>query len=104
ELGQGLSEFAYDHGGKFPPQLSELVADRVANADQILFRNPTTKKPQDWLYFPGHTTNDSPDTILVACPVIMDKEKRIIWTVEGKKEVIDESEFQQRLKAQSKNQ
>jgi hypothetical protein len=113
-LGSELWRYADDHGGNFPPQLSDLQADQLPDSDEILqFRDPTSKTAKPWLYFAGHSINDSPETIIAAAPVTTGNEKRgiwsvvqrrVIWTAARRTEAILDSEFQERLKAQSASQ
>ncbi len=74
QLGVQLMVFADDHGGNFPRQLSELFED--APKEIHVFRDPKSKKSQDWLYFPGHKLSDPPSVIIAACPVTTDNQNK----------------------------
>ena len=56
----------------------------------------------DWLYYPGHTENDPPDTILVAAPVALgqEKDRRMVARVNDVAEVIAEADFQRQTASQ----
>jgi hypothetical protein len=100
QLKLGLRLYAEDHDGRFPTHLAELLEVPYIPAEISQFHDPTTKTPKDWIYYAGHTLHDSPDTMLLASPVTVEKQKRMVATVHTFGEIIAESEFQKRLKAQ----
>ena len=66
------------------------------------FHNPETGTVSDWLYYQGRTENDPPDTILVAAPVALgkDKDRRMVARVNDVAEVIAEADFQRQVAGQ----
>ncbi|MGB8356630.1 MAG: hypothetical protein WCD79_22220 [Chthoniobacteraceae bacterium] len=107
ELGLVLRIYADDHGGKFPDKLSDH-ADEISNiqseySDLLHFHDPETKKPGDWLYFPGHGSSESPDIILAASPTVVvskGRQWRIVLNLDGTCVISKETDFQQRIKKQ----
>ena len=103
-LAHALKLHADEHEGKFPTAISEiewrqnLPAMKWAGLPAAVsrFHDPASGAVSDWLYYPGHTENDPPDTILVAAPVASGKAKdhRMVARVNDVAEVIAESDFQ----------
>lgn len=103
-LGHALKLHADEHDGKFPSAISEVQwRENMPGMDWAglpaavsRFHNPETGKVSDWLYYPGHTENDLPETILVAAPVALGKarDRRMVVRVNNVAEFIAESDFQ----------
>ena len=103
-LGHALKLHADEHEGKFPTAISEiewrqnLPAMKWAGLPAAVsrFHNPESGTVSDWLYYKGRTENDPPDTILVAAPVALgkDKDHRMVARVNDVAEIIAEADFQ----------
>ena len=99
-----LQEYAQDHDGKFPQAIAEIPPGFLP-PEARQFRDPATRKLSDWLYYPGHTQNDPPSTILAAFPaVVVPRERasmgvnyRTVTSIGSPTEYITEAEFQKRL-------
>ena len=103
-LGHALRLHADEHEGKFPSAISEIQwRQNLPGMDWdglpaavSRFHNPETGKVSDWLYYPGHTENDPPETILVAAPVALGRkqDRRMVVRVNNVAETIAETDFQ----------
>ena len=106
-LGHALKLHADEHDGKFPAAISEIHwRENMPGMDWAglpaavsRFHNPETGKVSDWLYYPGHTENDSPQTILAAAPVALgrSRDRRMVVRVNNVAEIIEEGEFQRQV-------
>jgi hypothetical protein len=101
ELGFALRGYAEEHDGKFPAHISDLPAGSIRDVIRQ-FHDPVSQETQDWIYYPGLATSDPPDRVLLASPALVFKEKRIVGFADGSTQIIDESQFQQRLSVQPK--
>ncbi len=102
-LGRALRLHADEHEGKFPSSIAEIHwrqdlpgmdwAGMPAAVSR--FHNPETGTVSDWLYYPGHTENDAPETILAAAPVALGKgrDRRMVVRANGVAEIIAEADF-----------
>ncbi len=108
-LAHALKLHADEHEGKFPTAVSEiewrqnLPAMKWAGLPAAVsrFHDPASGVVSDWLYYPGHTENDPPDTVLVAAPVASGtaKDHRMVARVNDVAEVIAEADFQRQTAA-----
>ena len=106
-LGRALKLHADEHEGKFPAAIADIQwRQNMPGMDWAglpaavsRFHNPETGKVSDWLYYPGHTENDPPETILVAAPVALGKarDRRMVVRVDSVSEIIEEGEFQRQV-------
>ena len=102
-LGHALKLHADEHDGKFPSAISEInwrqslpgMGWAGMPAAISRFHDPATGQVSDWLYYPGRTENDPPDTILAASPVALGKgkDRRMVVRVNGVAEIIAEADF-----------
>ena len=110
-LGRALKLHADEHDGKFPPSIAEINwRQNLPGMDWAglpaavsRFHHPETGKVSDWLYYPGHTENDPPETILAASPVPLGKahDRRMVVRVNGVAEVIAEADFLRPIRDQA---
>ncbi len=108
QLGLAARQFAEDHDGRFPMQLSEIVPDYLdANqSDYLLFaaklgdeENPRLK--YDWLYFGAGFDDKNPPPLLIAFPLAFrddKKQKRIVIYADGSGWIVNEEEYQAELR------
>lgn len=104
-----LHEYAADHAGMFPARLADCDQSFLPPEAQQ-FHDLLTGKPIDWIYYPGHTSTDSPTTILAAFPspilehwsLVISMNYRMISSIGSPTEYITEREFQRRLTAQGR--
>ena len=110
-LGLALKLHADEHGGKYPPAISDinwrqnLPGLKWAGLPAAVsrFHDPGTGALMDWTYYPGHTDADPPQTILAASPVAIgaNKDKRLIVRLNDTAEVIDDKTFEFEVKVQA---
>lgn len=50
---------------KFPPTLAHLVSEKIVKAEEIFIKR-SDGSLQSPIYYPGHTSAESPDTVLLA--------------------------------------
>ena len=105
-LGHALTLHAAEHDGNFPPNVAEIHwRQNVTGMDWnglpaavSRFHRPDDGHPVEWLYYPGKTQSDPPETILVASPVVVGphQDERLVVCVSGVAETIPEGEFERR--------
>ena len=88
-LGRALTLHAEEHDGRFPPSIADIEWRQSLPgmkwdglpAAASRFHHPDTGRISEWLYYPGKTETDPPDTILAAAPVAVGPEgaSRIHW-------------------------
>ena len=106
-LGRALKLHADEHEGKFPAAISEIQwRQNMPGMDWAglpaavsRFHNPETGTVSDWLYYPGHTENDPPETILAAAPVALGRarDRRMVVRANSVAEIIEEGDFQRQV-------
>jgi hypothetical protein len=104
QIRMNLLMYADDHEGKLPARLFDL-SPTYLQGDQWQFRDPDTRKMSEWIYYPGHTMHDPPDTILAASPVPVIEEVwpyrhiryRVITTIGTSYRLVREADFQRGL-------
>ena len=105
-LGHALVLDATEHDGNFPPAISEIhwrqnlpgMDWNGLPAAVSRFHYPNSERIGEWVYYPGRTEGDPPETILAASPVVVGphKDQRLIVCVNGVAEAISEGEFERR--------
>ena len=110
-LGRALTLHADEHDGKFPPSIADIEwrqslpgmkwAGLPAAASR--FHHPDTGRVSEWLYAPGKTEADPPDTILAASPVAVGPggSQRLVVRLNNVAEVIPEADFERQTRASS---
>lgn len=103
-LGHALRLHAEEHDGRFPPAISEIhwrqsmpgMEWNGLPAAVSRFHHPADGHPLEWLYYPGKTEADPPETILAASPVPLGtaREQRLVVRASGVAEIIPEADFQ----------
>lgn len=103
-LGHALRLHAEEHDGRFPPAISEIhwrqsmpgMDWNGLPAAVSRFHHPADGRPLEWLYYPGKTEADSPETILAASPVALGGSggQRLVVRASGVAEIIPEADFQ----------
>lgn len=102
-LGRALRLHAEEHEGKYPPAISEIHWRQGLlgmNWDGMpaavsRFHRLADGRPLEWLYYPGKTEADPPETILAASPVPVGArlDQRLVVRASGVAEVISEADF-----------
>jgi hypothetical protein len=110
-LNTALKLHADEHGGKFPPTISDidwrqnLPGMQWAGLPAAVsrFHDASTGLLMKWSYYPGHTEADPPQTILAASPVPVGagKDQRLVARLNGTAEAIDEATFEFEIKGQA---
>ena len=105
-LGHALTLHATEHDGEFPPAISEIHWRQNLTgmgwdglpAAVSRFHRPDDGRISEWLYYPGKTQADPPETILAASPVAVGPhgDRRLVVRLNGVAEIIPETEFQQK--------
>lgn len=106
-LGLALRYHAEDHDGHYPASIGDIEWRQArpgleaGNLPAVASRFHPAEggRAMDWLYYPNHTTADPADTILVASPVAVgrDKGSRLVLRVSNATEFLPESEFQRQV-------
>ena len=106
-LGHALRYHADEHDGHYPATVGDIEWRQTkpgleANglpAVASRFHHPETRRVMDWLYYPGRTTSDPAETVLVASPVAFgaNKDRRMVTRVGNVTEVVAESDFQRQV-------
>ena len=109
-LGHALKLHADEHEGKFPASIADIQWRQTMPgmdwnglpAAASRFHHPADGRVMDWLYFPGYTENDPPETILVASPVALGPQgdRRMVVRLDGVADVVPESDFQRQVAEQ----
>ena len=108
-LGHALVLDADEHDGHFPAAISEIHwRQNLTGMDWnglpaavSRFHHPDDGRVVEWLYYPGKTQTDPPETILAASPVTVGRhhDRRLVVRVNGVAEVIPEMDFQRTARA-----
>ena len=99
EIRDELLSYSKEHQGKFPNALSELPLDNMP-PEARQFHDPETKQVLDWIYYPGYSRADSPNTIILAAPRLFQKNERITILSDCSVEMLEENEFVKRISEQ----
>lgn len=107
-LGRALTLHADEHDGKFPPSIAEIEWRQTLPAMEWAglpaaasrFHHPDTGRISEWLYYPGRTESDPPETILAASPVAVGPNhgKRLVVRLNNVAEIIAEEDFQRQVR------
>ena len=105
-LGHALALHAAEHDGNFPPTIADIhwrqdlpgMDWNGLPAAVSRFHDPDDGRLGEWVYYPGKTEADPPETILAASPVAVgpQKDQRLVVCVNGVAEAIPEGEFARR--------
>lgn len=105
-LGEALRLHADEHEGHYPATVGDIEWRQgrpgleAGGLPAVASRFHTDNgRVMDWLYYPGHTIADAPETILAASPVAVgpNKDHRMILRLSNVTEVVPESEFQRQI-------
>jgi hypothetical protein len=92
--------YAEGHGGKFPPKLSDLEPDYLT--EEILarlpYKDPTSGKLVEPIYFPGYTVSTPHSTMLLGST--LSGGKRVVLYADGSAVLERDGVYQERLKKQ----
>jgi len=112
-LDKALRYYSNYNDGKFPEKLAELVPECLEDYQTRALKFTLRRQGQDWSYFPGFTTTDPPDTILVASPSTfscMDGTHRVGWgdfrlvlSLDGMHTYLKDSDYQACIKEQQQS-
>jgi hypothetical protein len=97
-----LKAYAADHDGQLPAQLSDLFPEYVLE-NRIFFSKASAENPaQLILYYPGHSTRDAAETIIVASPQPWgsSEAERCVARLDTWVRVIPEEQFQETIQRQ----
>lgn len=83
-----------DEKGRFPTQLSELVDAKIITAEdlEILNQYRVDGDVQQFIYIPGRSMSDNPNTIILHTPTPIDG-KHVFLSVDGSVKLLPEDEF-----------
>lgn len=95
--------YAGEHGGKFPPLLEAIDPPLDESRPHWQYSDPDSKRPYDWLYFPGATTADGAQRLILASPTAFTQRSkgatvRIVVFADRHSETWPEPQFQEYLK------
>jgi len=94
---------AKEHRGRFPSSLTTIVPPIEETIPHSQYYDYDSKRPYDWLYFPGATTADGAQRLILASPTASTQESksatsRIVAFADAHAEFWRESQYQEYLK------
>ena len=105
-LGDALRLHADEHEGRYPDTIGNIEwrqgkpGMEAGGLPAVASRFHTDNgRVMDWLYYPGHTAADAPETILVASPVAVGpgQDHRMILRLSNVAEIVPEQDFQRQV-------
>jgi len=94
-IGAALGEYAAHHGGAFPPSLKHLVPKYIDHEETFV----CAMDHATYTYVPGLTTADPEWVVVVYEPEPYHESRRFVLYRNGEVELLDDGEFEQKLKA-----
>ena len=105
-LGDALRLHADEHDGRYPASIADIEWRQgkpgleASGLPAVASRfHADNGRVMDWLYYPGHTAADAPETILAASPVAVgaNKDRRMVLRLSNVAEVMPEGDFQRQV-------